>query len=1193
MMTDEGCQTVGLEDGDAAEVFAAFHKQVMNAGSSSYKDANGTIASEAQTQTQREAASELHEIPADLPMIQTQLDPDVAKLQDHESHVQNTPQNMLSSPRLQPISSDALPLVSPLITKKYDAFIRMVPPERIVGHIPSVNEQVTPPIEESALPTAEEEQEDLYGASPAAIHGQARMSEFDGFQDPSVGFNALEEASNMRDQFLSEDQYGHWQAANAHLSRGGSPHKSVGETGEEEKQDGFYVERQQEEIGFPNNGFPIPASDEPHPHQYPDPEEAKYGQRVGTSWGSVPKATAYPTLPEPDQGLENGPVAQQTLHGGPVAMSRSESAQSAAIDLTESGDEEGAEGEYEDDIPLEHPIDKEDYERSSISEEAIEHAGEPKEDPPRQQLRRVRLDGYRSLGEETSDEDEEEGSLQDQLTHDSHLPYNSHLDDEDASQGSQDEGGLDTEEIYEEEFVEDEEQHQGYPTGFDLEQEEDFDEEDEGGYDEDMEDYDQPNRHPVVIDLLSSDDEDEGGAVQPKLEPETIFRHPLEAEEEEQCGSDEDMGAEQDLSAGSRNRALQQLAGEQPEDEDENERFAVEEDENIVNADEDEDFPGTGDEASMKDDASNDGSLDNEPTEFQKETEMAQPDDSPEDEEAFEAPEAIEEVTVESGNEDEKSLESPEELQQAIVEPTKPGEEIQLERLALQELQGNCEIPRPEGKDEECRPSDVEATSEQPRANLPPPPPTLFAQMFNLDGANDERQPSLYPVLPTEKDAIPTSEALLSETNSQPDVSVSDQHLRHANGQLPTPDATQISLVKESSDVSLSSVKGQVLSLAPLQTTSDELTSDIALENAPQRMEEDNVTSAYDTTVNIETETTGTEAVDEEIAQITLEVTKPAKTPGEKVTEAVIEAHNTRSRTRLQNGRPEPVIREELQVVEEVARVNPRRSHRRGRSTSSVPEPPQTKASTTPSKSATKARQDEPISARTDRSPSIILDERATPKGHDASIELAMSALDSPVKQHYALRSKQPSGDVKFKLTRALRTELSEFTSLKVLRFHMTQKLDILGIATTIPAEPERAKGGPRHYQITFNITDQSIAPGGSPPVTEVQVFRPYKDALPIVKVGDGILLRNFLVISVKNRGFALQSTDASSWAVFSGDEEEKVEVRGPPVEYGAGEQKHISMLRSWYSELEPAAMQKIIKANGDKSTGKGIGKVF
>jgi hypothetical protein len=215
-----------------------------------------------------------------------------------------------------------------------------------------------------------------------------------------------------------------------------------------------------------------------------------------------------------------------------------------------------------------------------------------------------------------------------------------------------------------------------------------------------------------------------------------------------------------------------------------------------------------------------------------------------------------------------------------------------------------------------------------------------------------------------------------------------------------------------------------------------------------------------------------------------------------------------------------------------------------------------------------------------------------------------MSALDSPVKtvkethallaeEAHALRSKQPGGDMKLKLTRTLRTELSEFTSLKVLRFHMTQKLDVLGVATTVPAEPERAKGGPRHYQITFNITDQSIAPGGVPPVTEVQVFRPYKDALPIVKVGDGILLRNFLVVSAKNKGFVLQSTDASSWAVFRGDEGEEVEVRGPPVEYGSGEQKHISMLRTWYRELEPAAMEKINRANGEKGTGKGIGRVF
>jgi hypothetical protein len=152
---------------------------------------------------------------------------------------------------------------------------------------------------------------------------------------------------------------------------------------------------------------------------------------------------------------------------------------------------------------------------------------------------------------------------------------------------------------------------------------------------------------------------------------------------------------------------------------------------------------------------------------------------------------------------------------------------------------------------------------------------------------------------------------------------------------------------------------------------------------------------------------------------------------------------------------------------------------------------------------------------------------------------------------------------------------------LKVLRYHLNKKLDVLAVATTAPKEPQRAKGGPRHYQITFNITDPSIAPSG---VTEVQILRPYKDALPLINTGDGILLRNFTVISLKDKGFALRSdqTEASSWAVFK-DDEGDAEVRGPPVEYGVVEKKYFVSLKEWFRGLDSAATAKLSRANANK----------
>ena len=205
---------------------------------------------------------------------------------------------------------------------------------------------------------------------------------------------------------------------------------------------------------------------------------------------------------------------------------------------------------------------------------------------------------------------------------------------------------------------------------------------------------------------------------------------------------------------------------------------------------------------------------------------------------------------------------------------------------------------------------------------------------------------------------------------------------------------------------------------------------------------------------------------------------------------------------------------------------------------------------------------------------------------------MAMSALKSSPKPQHDLRSHSVV-DLKLSLSRALRTDLSEFTALKVLRFHLNQKLDVFGIVTSSPAEPQRTKGGPRHYQITFNITDSSIAPSG---VTEVQVHRPYIEALPVVQKGDGILLRNFQVIAIKNRGFALRSeqNEACSWAVFK-DGMAEPEIRGPPVEYGTAEQNHMAAMKEWYSTLDVTSVAKLQRANADKGgvVGKGIGKAL
>ncbi|ESZ91997.1 hypothetical protein SBOR_7612 [Sclerotinia borealis F-4128] len=220
-------------------------------------------------------------------------------------------------------------------------------------------------------------------------------------------------------------------------------------------------------------------------------------------------------------------------------------------------------------------------------------------------------------------------------------------------------------------------------------------------------------------------------------------------------------------------------------------------------------------------------------------------------------------------------------------------------------------------------------------------------------------------------------------------------------------------------------------------------------------------------------------------------------------------------------------------------------------------------------------------SNRSRKSPSIVLDEEEIPQGHDASAEVALESLEipelpeSPTKAGHQLRAPACT-DPKLRLTKYLRTDLSEYTTLKLLRFKMTSKLDVLAIATSVPPEPHRAKSGPKHYTTTFTITDQTIAPSG---VVEVRIFRPYKDALPIPEIGDGILLRDFSVLSIKGKGFALRSEEGSSWAIFK-DEGTEVEITGPPVEYGTGEKKHMKELREWFHALDDDQKTKLEKVS-------------
>lgn len=519
------------------------------------------------------------------------------------------------------------------------------------------------------------------------------------------------------------------------------------------------------------------------------------------------------------------------------------------------------------------------------------------------------------------------------------------------------------------------------------------------------------------------------------------------------------------------------------------------------------------------------------------------------------------------------------------------------------------------------RPSTMESDRPSPYR------PSLFSRIFSIDGANEEPdEPIPYPTLPDDEISPPTTSA-----NSQ--VLSQNFGVRFPIGgvvQLPTPDDTQPAddvLSRQSSftsgvGVSNRDVEVVIETSGPVpQDVSPEVTDvveEISIDDIQEPIEasrqeshdalqqhieasQDVLDDAVEGLIDVaevvdnvvDSIVAGTGATEEvevktavektTIIQETIKLAIDEGVTGSRLVDAITENKIEEAAEALQaKPSPEKTLPAELIVDQpEFTADAPRRSHRRVKSTSKVGKENIQSAPVTPLKISNDAA---PSSARSGQSPKVMIDQSSTQKGHDASIELALSSLDSPEKHHDLRRP--PMTDLKLRLNRNLRTELEEFKSLKILRYELNnKKFNVLAIATTATPEPERVKNGPRHYLITFNITDPSVAPAG---VTEVQIFRPYKEALPSIQAGDGVLLRDFQVVSLKNRGFGLKSDPGcSSWAVFKGGVE--VEVRGPPVEYGDGEKNHIAQMKEWYTSLDSASVAKLRRANGDKSAGAGV----
>ena len=159
-----------------------------------------------------------------------------------------------------------------------------------------------------------------------------------------------------------------------------------------------------------------------------------------------------------------------------------------------------------------------------------------------------------------------------------------------------------------------------------------------------------------------------------------------------------------------------------------------------------------------------------------------------------------------------------------------------------------------------------------------------------------------------------------------------------------------------------------------------------------------------------------------------------------------------------------------------------------------------------------------------------------------------------------------------------LRSKLSYFAPLASLSDNFNTLIDTISIVYDASAVSQ-SLSGKRDYLLTLHVTDPSMA-GATVPA---QIFRPFEEALPRVREGDAILLRDFRV-GAFNHAMCLVSVDVSAWAVFTdghslegqnnkGQEAQaqiqaqKMEITGPPVEYGLEENSYATDLRQWYHE--------------------------
>jgi hypothetical protein len=1080
--------------------------------------------------------------------------------------------------------------------------------------------------------TAVTDAEDLYRASPTGRRGEQIEVNVPAFHSPLAEINGVEPPV-FENHYNAEDQYGHWQSS-THLSHHASPYRATEAASEDAQEDRFYVEEGGEEVEqYSHNGFPASHAEMLHSHQYPEIDDGLPDQHL-SGWGPGAPGVPYPDLQ--DHGLEDN-TAMNPPQPRSTVMSRSQSRQSQVVDLTESSDEEG-EG------PVEDALEEDGSQLEDEEEEILEDEDGSLDEQVEQVADVVRSRHFpqRDALEHEEDFDVEGSEGEEQY-------YDDGLEDEGADTIDQRFNVPPGQEFYdeeEEEYESEDEDMEGEgpprPTGqrepeiIDLlssddedsapppqvkptssatprypqapshesettEVEEDSDSEDSVSYAE-REEFrvHKANRNLSREESIEEDDEIMKDEREQDNSDQSVGKSENESEiaaHHEQDPTRESMVerlGHQHLGDG--RRVDNDLANvenaqdeEQPVEPDKVVDVIIAEVENRVKAA----IPGQFGRSQTSPSKS---------SVFRRLFNLDGANDEPEEEISYPtlprdepSPPASDQQTVSQPSDilfkktTNTQLPTPDATQsfgQTISTETSFTSNIEALPVSIEQPQESdtttikMETEQVEVVVDTSGPVDVEVEMEQIETTAVTNGAAKIKladediEMGQAEAMKTIEQPKSTENEPPEDQVVEeTVETMVEERT------VEQEHtLDNLDRESIEPETVQEQIDEQIMEekLDLHAEEPESIESADIHEQTDEqfAEEEHSLEVAdPESLEPDHVQ----------------ERIDEQILEdaIELKANDPKPIEIESTEDAIAveepDHKSTEDSIMVESSPPKQTESVDIAAKEpEFTIDSPRRSNRRAKPTAIVASTKENVRPTTPTKV-------DHGSARTRKepaSPRVALDTRAPPKGHDASIELALASLESPSKQQHDLR-KPPVVDLKLRLSRALRTELSEFTALKVLRYHLNQKLDVLAVATATPAEPLRAKNGPRHYQITFNVTDPSVAPSG---VTEIQIFRPYKDALPTILTGDGILLRNFQVMSVKSRGFGLRSVqdEGSSWVVFKDGGEP--EVRGPPVEFGDGEKNHVTALRAWYATLDAAAMSKISRANGDKA-GTGVGK--